>query len=97
MEWIFFLVTSFIFSLIFIAPLSATIAKSKGLKKVYWFLAGLFLGPLGLFAVCGMPDKNLSRKLTELIRKQDDLLNSISYQSPSKTLPKISDSQEKEE
>tara|TARA_Y100001968_G_C19273513_1_gene675483 strand:+ start:669 stop:965 length:297 start_codon:yes stop_codon:yes gene_type:complete len=74
MELIFLLVTCFIISLLFIAPLTGTIAKAKGLKTFNWFTAGLFLGPIGLVAVSGMPDKNLQRALNNLISSNEIFL-----------------------
>tara|TARA_Y100001968_G_C19149004_1_gene615226 strand:+ start:320 stop:613 length:294 start_codon:yes stop_codon:yes gene_type:complete len=83
MEFIFILVSSFIFSLLFIAPLSATIARNKGLKTHYWFLAGLFFGPLGLLAVCGMPDKILRRQVSRLLETHEELLEEfIAFSEP---------------
>ena len=95
MEWVFVLVTGFVFSLLFIAPLSATIAKNKGLKTINWFLAGLFLGPFGLLAVSGMPDKKLRRQLREFLENQEDLLEEF-LATPESEETEYNDSQEVE-
>jgi hypothetical protein len=46
--------------------LSSSVAESKGCSSGPWFWAGLFLGPIGLIAACGMPDRRLRHYLREI-------------------------------
>ena len=39
-----------LFSVLLVAPFTAFLAGQRGYDVVSWYLAGLFLGPLGLFA-----------------------------------------------
>ncbi len=54
-----------IFGLIF-GALSSQVAASKGYDSSSWFWAGLLLGPFGLIAICGMPDRRTRRYLREI-------------------------------
>jgi len=39
------------------AGFAAQIASAKNHDAISWFFAGLFFGPLGLLAACGLPDR----------------------------------------
>ena len=43
-----------------------TVAEAKGWSSSNWFIAGLLLGPIGVLAAAGMPDR-LQRRLLRLI------------------------------
>ena len=55
------------------AGLSAEIANSKGWDGAAWFFAGFLLGPLGLLAVVGLPDKQLRNYVRALALKLEAL------------------------
>jgi hypothetical protein len=46
--------------------LSSVVAESKGCDSGSWFWAGLLLGPMGLIAACGLPDRRLRHYLRQL-------------------------------
>ena len=49
---------------------SLNVADSKGHSQVAWFFAGLFFGPIGLIAACGLSDKRMSRTIRRLAEEQ---------------------------
>jgi len=55
------------------AGLTAEIANSKGWDGTAWFFAGLLLGPLGLLAAVGLPDKQLRNYVKALAVKLESL------------------------
>jgi len=55
------------------AGLTAEIANSKGWDGTAWFFAGLLLGPLGLLAAVGLPDKQLRNYVRALAEKLEAL------------------------
>lgn len=62
-------VAAFVFAIFFgliCGALSSVIAESKGCDPGSWFCVGLLLGPFGLIAICGMPDRRLRRYLREI-------------------------------
>lgn len=64
-----FSMVAFVFAIFFglvCGALSSVIAESKGCDSGTWFWAGLLLGPFGLIAICGMPDRHLRRYLREI-------------------------------
>lgn len=52
------------------AVLAGVVAEGKGLSSGSWALASFFVGPLGLLAVVGMPDKRLHSYIRALAEKQ---------------------------
>ena len=67
------------------AGLSAEVANSKGWDGTAWFFAGFLLGPLGLLAAVGLPDKQLRNYVRALAIKLESL-EDVNSQGLSKNL-----------
>ena len=55
--------------------MASSIAFNKGFNRITWFLAGFFLGPLGLIGAAGMPDKTQRRYLRMIAEGQGLKIN----------------------
>jgi hypothetical protein len=64
-----------VFSWIVIGFYAASVAGSKGHDSFSWFAAGLFFGPLGLIAACGLSDVTMRRYIRLLAEKEGLLIN----------------------
>lgn len=53
---------------------AGSVAGSKGHDSFAWFAAGLFFGPLGLIAACGLSDVTM-RRYIRLLAEKEGLLN----------------------
>ena len=55
---------------VFSGFLASTVASDKGHDGTAWFLVGLLLGPLGLIAAAGLPDRLLRNQLREVLENK---------------------------